>query len=319
MTEQLQSFCDRFIRNRDIIKDEFHWESQYIIPVCACWLAEQGIDISAERLRECSRLIEKNTGVFSGFRSNATLPIAAVLAADSDPQKRFADTMAVFEALQKQFGKGSYTALVAAMISGLAPVEEAERITARGRSLFNMMRKAHPFLTDGEDSVFAVLMAFSEKDDNHLFEDMEECYSLMRKFAFDNNSAQGLSHVLALYAEPSVEKCERTKKLYELIVGRHTKYGKSYELGVLGALAMAAPDIAKAAEEVTEVTEFLAGQHGYTGFGIDKKTRAMHAAMLVSCLYSPNNASTAAITGTIAMIAAQNAALCAIIAVNAST
>ncbi len=319
MTEQLQSYCDGFIRNRDAVKEAFYWDSQYIIPVCACYLAERGMDVNSEKIKECGKLIEKNTGVFSGFRSSSTLPIATLLYSDSDPEQRLANTLAVYDKLKKHFGRSGYTALVSAMAAGLAPVEEAERLGERGKVLFDMMRSEHPFLTDSEDSVFAVLMAFSGKTEQALFEDMEACYKLGRKLASDNNSAQSLSHVLALYEGSPEEKTARTQRLYDLIVGKRRKYGKGYELAVLAALAMAAPDLEKAAGEVAEVETFLEGQRGYSGFGIDKKTRTMHAALITSCLYSPTSSSAAAITGTIAMLAAQNAMLCAIIAVNAAT
>ena len=42
------------------------------------------------------------------------------------------------------------------------------------------MKKEHPLLTSGEDSIFAVLMAFSDQSDDALLEDMETCYALLR-------------------------------------------------------------------------------------------------------------------------------------------
>ena len=53
---------------------------------------------------------------------------------------------------------------------------EADRIVSRGRVLYKRMRAEHPFLTSSEDSVFAVLMAFSDKSDDELVADMEACY-----------------------------------------------------------------------------------------------------------------------------------------------
>ena len=61
------------------------------------------------------------------------------------------------------------------------------------------------------------------------------------------------------------------------------------------------------------VTDFLTEQKGYGFFGLDKKTRLMHAAMIVSCDYVKNdNKDVAAMTGTLAAVAAQQAAVCAI-------
>ncbi len=322
MTEQLQALCNRFIRNRDTIKEEFYWDSQYIIAVCASSLTEKGVDITQEQLAHCHKLLKEKTGIFSDFRAYTELPITAMVAIDSNPEKRLADTFAIHGVLKKYFRGDSYTALVAAIISEWISVEEAEAIAAKGRAVYDMMRKAHPFLTDGEDSVFAVLMAFSAKEDKLLFEDAEECYSLLRRFAATTDTAQNLAHVLSLFEGAPAEKCSRTRQLYDLIVGKRAKYSKHYELGVLGALAMSVTNLSTVAAEIAEVDTFLDGQKGYSGFTIDKKTRAMHAALIVSCQYIDRSLSanaTAAITGTVAVLAAQQAALCAIIAVNAAT
>ena len=82
--------------------------------------------------------------------------------------------------------------------------------------------------------------------------------------------------------------------------------------------------------DLLDVDTFLEQQKGYGVLGMDRKTRMMHAAMLVTDEYStrqnqaegiafrtPANPSpqtaleTAALAGTLAMLAAQQAAACA--------
>ena len=76
------------------------------------------------------------------------------------------------------------------------------------------------------------------------------------------------------------------------------------------------------ADDMLEVDDFLAGQRGYGAFGIGKKQRAMHAGMLVTSDYlaQSDNVSmkSAAIGGTISLIAAQQAAMCAAIAASSA-
>lgn len=317
MTEQLQALCERFILNRDILKAEFRWENQYLLPVCACSFCENDMTADPARLRLAKELLESRTGFFSDFRSNVKLPMISMMALDAAPSQRLENTLAVYDVLKKYFSGGSYTALIAAIVSGIAPVSEAERLAARGKKLYSMMKDAHPFLTGGEDSVFAVLMAFSEKEDIQLFEDMEACYSLARKLTGDKNAAQALSHVLALYDGAPADKCARVTALYNALAVKRRKYSKYFEMSVLGSLAMAVPDTAAVAKDMMDVDDFLDAQPGYGAFGPDKKTRLMHAAMLVSCCHTPNEANSAALTGTLAMIAAQQAAMCAVIAATA--
>ena len=319
MVEKLQSLCELFLRNRDIIKDEFRWDNQYIIPVCAVTFTEKGAAVSSERLKECIQLLKDNTGRFSEFRNRVELPMVTMLASSADPAKRLSDTLAIYEILKKYFKGGDFTALTAAIISGMTEVAAAEQLAARGKALFDMMKDAHPFLTDSEDSVFAVLMAFSPKNDQQLFEDMEACYSLLRKFTGDNDTAQTLSHILALYDGTPEEKTARLNRLYDLLAKLRRRYSRYYELGVLACLAQTVPDLDELTAQIAHADNFLDGQRGYTGLGLDKKTRLMHAAMIASCLYPTPNATTVAVTSTLAMVAAQYTAMCALIAINAAT
>ena len=106
---------------------------------------------------------------------------------------------------------------------------------------------------------------------------------------------------------------------YKALEEQGYRYGKNYEMAVLGALSILPVDMNIIVEDIIEVDGFLAQQKGYGGLGIDKKTRLMHAAMLVADDYSRKNiANTTAIMGVLIMMAAQQAAMCSIIAATAA-
>ena len=69
-------------------------------------------------------------------------------------------------------------------------------------------------------------------------------------------------------------------------------------------------------QELLEADSFLAGQKGYGVLGLDKRQRLMHAAMIVTGDYLEHCATVqVALThSTMALAAAQQAALCAAIA-----
>ena len=86
-------------------------------------------------------------------------------------------------------------------------------------------------------------------------------------------------------------------------------------MATLAALAMLNADPDTLTRDMLDVDAFLELQKGYGLLGIDKKTRLMHAAMIVSDEYVPHDAvDTAALTGTISLLIAQQMAMCAIIA-----
>ena len=108
--------------------------------------------------------------------------------------------------------------------------------------------------------------------------------------------------------------------LYDQIERTIGKYGRHHELATLAACAMLDEDPAAMAEDMKDVDAFLDQQKGYGFFGIDRKTRLMHAAMIVSDEYMPRGeVDTAALSGTIAMLIAQQIATCAIIASTTAT
>ena len=319
MRESLTIKCESFIRNRDVIKEAFKWDSVYIVPVCASELTTKNIDADSARLLQCKKLVDENTGVFSSFRGNVKLPIITKLTQDDYPAQKLENTKKIYEILKKYFWGSQYLTLVATILADMVYVDEADRYAARGKKIYELMKKEHPFLTSGEDGVFAVLMAFSEKEDSELIADMEACYDILKQQFSNSNSVQSLSHVLALAEGTPEEKCKKVFKLDQELKNAGRKYGTYYELAVLGAVSLVSDDVKALAEDMLSVDGFLANQKGYGFCGINKKTRLMHAAMLVAGEYSKeSNTDTAAITGTLAMIAAQQAAMCAVIASSAA-
>lgn len=317
MVEKLQQLCELFIANRDAISEEFRWGNQYIIPVCANIFTQKGAVVSKERLKQCRQLLRDNTSVFSDFRSFAELPVITLLATSADPAKRLSDTLAIFDIVKKYFRGGNFSVLVSAILAEMCTTENAEGYISRGKHIYEMMKQAHPFLTDSEDSVMAVLLAFSTKDDRTLHNDMEACYALLRKITGDSNTAQAVSHVLCMYDGAPEEKCARLQALYDMLTKARRKYSKYHEMNVLAYLAINAPDLNEAVAQIAHADNFLDGQRGYTGLGLDKKTRTMHAAMITSDLYNISEANTTAIAGTLAMIAVQyTAMLCSVAALN---
>lgn len=316
MNEKLTAICEQFISDRDEIKAVFKWENHYILPIGALILRGKA---DAEKLKLCKTIIEKNTGVFSGFAGNARMPAAVKLASADNPEEKFAQILEIYNILKKHFGNTSYLAYISAVLADMIPVSEADEIGARGKKIYKLMSKKHPFLTSGEDSPFAILFAFSEKDDEELIADMEDYYIKMKKLSYDGNVIQSISHIFALEGGDADAKIQRFSELLKAVESRGRKYSKYYELSALAALSLLPSDIETMADEIIEADNFLSEQEGYGFFGYDKKTRLMHAVMLVMNIYSPSAGETAVVANTLAMVAAQQAAMCAIIASTAAS
>ena len=321
-----QELVDRFIENRDAIHAAFRMENEYIYPVCAQIFLAADRPVEAERLDECKALVKSSSSIFSNFRGNVKLPLLCMLAASDDAEARWDRTRRYYALLKGSFFGSEYLALAAMLLSDAVKEEDMPALAARGKALYQRMRKEHPFLTGQEDSVFALLLAESDRGDDELMEDMEACYALLNERFPGGDGLQTASHVLALSQEIPVDKAFRVISLYNTIEAAGVKYGKDHQLPILAALTLGKVFADDLSRGILELDALLAKQKGYRGlFGLDKRTRAMHAAMLLSLLNEaepashPEPVNAAVQQATLAMIAAQQAIMCAVIATSAAS
>ena len=313
MRPSLQERCDLFIENRDVIKETFKWENGLLYPVCANLFCARGKHADAGRLRDCTELLKRHTGVFSTFRGNVKLATVSMLAAGDAPEVRMADMLDNYAALKKHFYASEYLALAALLLTESAGGRDVAAVADRARAIYDKMRREHPFLTSSEDSVLALLLALSEKDDFALIADMEDCYQRLKPTFGIGNDLQAVSQVLSLADGPTMEKSARLIALFEALRAAGLKYGRHHELSVLAALSVLPVDIQQAVADIADVNEYLTPLPGYKGIlGADARTRLMHAAMLVGDEYAPDPTMDAAAMGSVlAALAAQQTAMCA--------
>ena len=320
MRTSLEKLCNNFITNRDSIKKTFKWENDLIVSVCSSIFMNRGILADSAKLEQCKKLLKENTGVFSNFRGNVELPMISQLAVSEVPEEKLQKTLEYYNTLKQEFSGSEYLVLAAAAMADMVSAEQAEQVVENARSIYKKMKQDHPFLTSAEDSVYAVLMAVSERNDAVMMEEMEVCYKKLKETFSSSNNVQALAHVLAIAEGGAEDKCNKVVALYNALRNADVKYGKYHELVVLASLAQLPVEHSVLAEDMKAVDAFLAEQKGYGFLGIDKKTRLMHAAMIVSCDYTKNdNTEIAAMTGTLAAIAAQQATMCAVIAASAAS
>lgn len=320
MRSSLSALCGSFIENRDVVKSTFAWENSYLYPVCAAIFTDKRCRATSDRLEYCKTLLKAQTGVFSNFRSNAKLAMIAMMAVDSNPDRKLNQALQVYAALKEHFWGSQYLPVASMMIADVVEPARYGEIAARTRNIYERMKSEHPFLTSGEDSVFAAMLALSDLTDEQIVAETEHCYRLLKPEFFSGNAVQSLSHVLALCEGSAEEKCSTTLELYRSLKSRGYKYGTDYELATLGILATLPVDRSTVMTDMMEVDDFLAGQKGYGFFGIGRKQRLMHAGMIVTSDYldQSDTMQTAAIGSTISLIAAQQAAMCAAIAASSA-
>ena len=320
MRTSLKSLCNSFIESRDTIKETFFWGSSYIYPVAAAVFVDKRVTADRERLEMCGDILKENTGFFSNFRNYVKLPMISMMAVSSDPEEKLKKALAVYELLKQHFFSSTYLPLASMTISDYIEPVHYEVVARRTRRIYDLMKQEHPFLTSGEDSVFAALLALSNASDEVIVQNTEECFDILKPQFFSSNAVQSLSHVLALCEGDTEMKCNRAMKLFYKLKDQGYKYGTGYELATLGVLAMLPADLDTIADDIVQVAEFLASQRGYGMLGMTKRQRLMHAGLIVTSDYLDQNTSmqAAAVSSTISLIIAQQTAMCAAIAASAA-
>ena len=319
MNANLQKLCEDFVVNREAAAKAFMFDYSYIYPVVANIFTAYGRTTTPEELKESRRVIEENTGFFSNFRGNIRPLLAATLALSADAQSQMQLAKDYYQLLKQEFLSSEYLALAAFLLTELVNVSQLNEKIERGKTLFKRMKKEHPFLTGTEDSVLAVLMAFSEKSDDALIEDMERCYQALKGRFSIGDALQTVSHVLALADGRPEDKADRLITLYNALRDAGIKYGKNYELPTLAVLSLVDAPIETLVQEIAEVDAFLKTQKGYGILMTSAQQRAMHAAMIVSDQYAPRErVNIAAMASTIAMIVATEIAMYAAIAASSA-
>ena len=313
MRDSLSALCGNFIENRDTVKSAFGWESSYIYPVCAAIFMDKRETVSVERMRRCGDILKSRTGIFSNFRGNGKLAMIAMLAASNEPEDKLEKALQVYDTLKEHFWSSEYLPVASMIIADMVGPERYEEVAARTRQIYDLMKKEHRFLTSSEDSVLAALLALSDLSDEQVVLETESCYDLLKPQFFSGNAVQSLSHVLALGDGPAREKCSKTMELFNRLKAKGYYYGTGNELPTLGVLALLPVDLSVIVEDLIEVDAFLSDQKGYGLLGLGRKQRLIVASDYIG--QKDNMAmNTAAIGGTISLIAAHQAAMCAAIA-----
>lgn len=316
MINTLQKRCELFIQNRDMIKSAFGWENTYIYPLCAAILSVKGVLADTDRMKHCRELLKQKTSVFSNFRGTSKMATVTMLSFSSTPDQQMEHMLAVYDNLKEVFWGSEYLAVAATSIAQLAEPSEYRQITQRTREIYNRMKEAHPFLTSGEDSAFAALLALSGLDDLYIEQEMERCYTILKPSFFSGNAVQSLSHVLALGDNSAEDKCRKALNLFDSLKSRGRKYGTSYELATLGALVLLDTDVNALTDEMIEVDDYLKEKKDFGAFGIGAKQRLMYAGMLAMNDHIPDTQTmqVAALNGIVSLVIAQQAAICASVA-----
>ncbi|NLL52339.1 MAG: DUF4003 domain-containing protein [Peptococcaceae bacterium] len=259
MDLSLRLNVDKLINIYRQVSKDFKWKnSGNMNNLIALSYVMKGKDYIKEEIEQVNAYLKQNTGPFSCYRQKSVLFSALLVLNFPDPKAKF-DILLDYEERLKQSGFRSYTyrpVTAYTLLLTCAPNKVDLRI-AKAYEIFKAMRKAHPWLTSGDDYPLSILLAETEKPTSVLMSEIEGLYQELHQAGFPrSNGLQFLSHVLSLSRENNKEKAERCRKLYTYFKENKLKvYSRNY--GSLGLLTLLGGQSDKAAMTVKEVCEYL--------------------------------------------------------------
>ena len=286
MKDLLEALCGKYLINLGLITDLYPLDREILYPVCANVFCAADTEFELDKFTDSLSLIKANQKMLSSFRSTLRPLIASWMSVSEDPRGEMENFLACYELLKKYFKNSEHLALLSPLLVRIVSSEKLEGYIQRGRRLYDRMKKEHRILTTKEDIAFAVMLAFSDKTDDELIEDMEQSYKILKKSA-DNNSIQTVSHVLAMASGTPEEKCARFSELYDSMKKKGRTYGKHYELAMLAALTIADFSATDIINDIADVEAFLAMHKAFSDLSeFGSSEPVCHNFMLLTTAYA---------------------------------
>ena len=322
MNEALNEKCELLIRNRKAVISKFFLDDQLLCLTASLIYTAAGREVDVEELKQCRKILEKNTGVMSNLRANPKLILLSKMATSDDPESYLGNVRDVYAKIHggKQL-ENSYMLLAAIQICDLGREQEADELIAKAESIRERMNKDHPFLTASEDTSFIMLLALTEKSVDTIISDIEEAYVYLKdtcKTGASANSIQALSEVLAVSYGDTKEKCDRAVRIFNAFKDRKVKYGKDSEFAVLGSLIDINIDTDTLVNEIIETEAFLDKAKIFKEKETDDKKRLMYASMLAAEVFGKQSAvmDNSIITNTLSTVIGKQISMAITIAMN---
>lgn len=282
MTDALRQKCDLLIKNKEIVGKSYKWSADALNTAAAYLFTAAAETADPEALKHAETIMKAETEAFSSLRGTVKVPLLGKMLLSGQPEIFLRDTDRFFKLLKKnKWFSFEFYALAAMVLAEHADGRSPEELVSRSNQIYELMKEQHPWLTSGEDIVYAAVMAVTDLEPAALIAEAERNYAILQKTFRRNNAIQSLSYVLAPGASPAEEKCAKLVKIFEGLKQAGHKYSSNYQLAALGPLSLSDIPEKQLIREIIEADEYLKEHKGFGNFVMGSDTRRMYAAQMV--------------------------------------
>lgn len=286
MTQNLNARLALFASNTQSVKKNFVWQNTLIKRLAALLYAAEGKTADCEAIRECHNLIKENTGVFSIFRGNLSICVAAMLSLETGRERLFQNTLEVYGMMKESgFRASDYLAIAAFQVAVHSPEAEYRQVIARSKAFYQGMKSHHWFYTSQDDYIFSVLLGLSDIDSGSGAEHIERLFKRLKPEFWSGNAVQALAQILVLSGDPD-KTAERVLLLRDAFRQRGLRLDREYTLSSLGVLALLPAETDNIVSAVSDAYETLRAQRGFGAWSVSKQELLLLSAGLVAFSYA---------------------------------
>jgi hypothetical protein len=317
MDKDIQSKLELFASNAQTVKKRFTWQHALTHRMAALLYAREGLKADCGKIKQCHNLIKENTGVFSTFRGNMVLSLAALLSLSPDPKRLLEDSLKVYSMMKdEKFRASDHLVIAAYEIAAQGDHMRYNDTVMRSRNFYDGMKSNRFFQTGQDDYIYAAMLGLSDLDVATGVGRIEEIYRKLKGEFWDNNSVQALAQILVLGGSDD-DTVKRVLTLRDVLRSQKIKLDRAYTLPSLGILAMLPVDINVIVADIDKARKALRAQKGFGSWSIATQELLLFAAAIVAGYYALNMAndsvSAAVSTGIANIIIAQQAAMISVI------
>lgn len=289
MDSVLQNTCETFIKNRDLLKDNFRHEGMVMHLMGAAVMTAAGEALNIMKYKKCEDFIDSRAGVFSSLRGILKVPMVINMAMSKDPEVYFDKVQQVYADIYESRGVKDERLFLAAMIiaSKAQSYDEISDLIEIAGKIYDRTDAAGRLFADMSAYVTAASVAARGVNDVSAFaEDMEFCKEELNQPAEIGRVPEELCMLLAAQEGDAKEKCDRVKEISAALGARKIGLGSGDAASMLAALACLDMTAEEIADAVDDADGYLKEQKGFGFMGTGAAMRHMYAAMMVCIAYS---------------------------------
>jgi len=326
MNNQLLSKLELFTDNNQSTRGDFIWQNAMAKRLVALAYALEGKQIDIDAIKECHRMMKDEVGIFSTFRGNMAVYIAASLSLNENPQQLLTNTLEVYDLLKQEgFWASDYLVVTAYEIAVNTERMMYSHIAQRSMEFYREMKSNIRFHIGQDDYIFAAMLAMSGIDIHdgalkmrHLFSQLKSEFSAF----ISRGSIVTLAQMLVL-GESTDECIEHMLKLNRVLRKKKIRLDRTYTVPSMGVLGMLGVDKYAFADDLIAARDYLRAQKGFGAFSVSNQELLLYAVSLISNVYTADTDSSIMKSGVATsitnLIIAQQVAMIVAISVATTT